>query len=126
MSSARQAVHRVESFTGFGNRPDLTPSHQQDLPTGITVRTFRNRMNPISGIVNCITNLPKEISDLRPMRFLLQCVVSMVCSAPETDDALCCTTTSIDCVASASVRACKKAVGGGGLGKFSLALFGRR
>jgi hypothetical protein len=32
MSSARQAVHRADNFTGFGKRPDLTPSHQHVLP----------------------------------------------------------------------------------------------
>jgi hypothetical protein len=35
MSSTRQAVIRGPSFTGRGKRPDLTPSHQVDFPTGI-------------------------------------------------------------------------------------------
>jgi hypothetical protein len=39
MSSARQAVHRGDNFTGFGKRPDLTPSHQLVLPRGITLNT---------------------------------------------------------------------------------------
>src|SRR5262245_11522444 len=34
-SSARHAVIRGPSFTGFGYRPDLTPAHQVDLLTGI-------------------------------------------------------------------------------------------
>jgi hypothetical protein len=68
MSSALQATHRADSFTGFGYRPDFTPAHQQDLPIGITVNTSDNRIKPISGIVNCIINLPNEISDRRPMR----------------------------------------------------------
>src|SRR5579872_5982421 len=50
MSSARQAVHRAESFTGFGKRPDLTPSHQLVLPRGMTLSTCGNRKNPVSGI----------------------------------------------------------------------------
>src|SRR4051812_20867539 len=53
MSSARHAVHRADSFTGFGNRPDLTPSHQQVLPSGITLSTCGNRKNPVCGI-SCI------------------------------------------------------------------------
>ncbi len=35
MSSTRQAVIRGLSLTGLGKRPDLTPSHQVDLLTGI-------------------------------------------------------------------------------------------
>lgn len=70
MSSAFHAVQRADNLTGFGYRPDFTPAHQQDLPIGITVNTSDNRIKPISGIVNCITNLPNKISDLRPMRFL--------------------------------------------------------
>ena len=46
MSSARQAVHRADNFTGFGKRPDLTPSHQQVLPSGITLSTCGNRKKP--------------------------------------------------------------------------------
>jgi len=36
MSATRQAVIRGPSLTGRGKRPDLTPSHQVDLLTGIT------------------------------------------------------------------------------------------
>ena len=35
ISSTRQTVTRGPSFTGLGNRPDLTPCHQQDFLTGI-------------------------------------------------------------------------------------------
>jgi hypothetical protein len=49
MSSARQAVHRGESLTGLGKRPDLTPSHQLVLPMGITLSTCGSRRNPVSG-----------------------------------------------------------------------------
>jgi len=35
MSSTFQAVVLLPIFTGFGNLPFLTPSHQLDLPTGI-------------------------------------------------------------------------------------------
>ena len=54
MSSARQAVHRADNFTGFGKRPAFTPSHQLVLPRGITVNTCVNRKNPVSGI-SCIS-----------------------------------------------------------------------
>src|SRR5438552_3518606 len=50
MSSARQAVHRADSFTGFGKRPDLTPIHQLVLPRGITLKTCGNRKKPVSGM----------------------------------------------------------------------------
>lgn len=53
MSSARQAVQRSESLTGFGNRPVLTPSHQHVLPRGMILRTWGNRRKPVSGI-SCI------------------------------------------------------------------------
>src|SRR5204863_460167 len=35
ISSTRHAVMRGPSLTGFGNRPDLTPSHQQLFLTGM-------------------------------------------------------------------------------------------
>jgi len=54
MSSARQAVHRADNLTGFGKRPDFTPSHQLVLPRGITLNTCGNRTNPVSGI-SCIS-----------------------------------------------------------------------
>lgn len=50
ISSARQAVHRGDSLTGFGYRPDLTPFHQLVLPRGITLSTCGKRRNPVSGI----------------------------------------------------------------------------
>jgi hypothetical protein len=50
MSSARHAVHRADNLTGFGKRPDLTPSHQQVLPRGITQSTCDRRRNPVSGM----------------------------------------------------------------------------
>src|SRR5713101_1459163 len=56
MSSARHAVHRADNFTGFGKRPDLTPSHQLVLPRGITLNTCVNRKNPVSGI-SCISTV---------------------------------------------------------------------
>lgn len=57
MSSARQAVQRAESLTGLGKRPDLTPSHQQVFPRGMTLNTWGNRKNPVSGISNIFTSL---------------------------------------------------------------------
>jgi hypothetical protein len=48
MSSARQAVMRGPSFTGLGNRPCLTPSHQLDLLTGsgpLGARIWARRTN---------------------------------------------------------------------------------
>ncbi len=71
ISAAGHAVQRTDSFTGFGYLPAFTPAHQEDLLTGITLSTSESRTNPISGIVNCIINLPNEISDLRPMRLPL-------------------------------------------------------
>lgn len=35
MSSTRQAVIPLPSFTGAGKRPDFTPAHQVDLATGM-------------------------------------------------------------------------------------------
>jgi hypothetical protein len=65
MSSAFQAVQLGDSFTDFGNFPDFTPAHQDDLLIGITARICAKRTKPIagivacvSGIVICITNLP--------------------------------------------------------------------
>lgn len=51
-------MQRADSFTGFGKRPDLTPSHQQVLPRGMTVKTCESRTNPVSGIVVCSIKLP--------------------------------------------------------------------
>ncbi len=52
LSSTRQAVMRGPSFTGFGKRPDLTPTHQVDLLTGIGpfgARIEGRRTKPVSG-----------------------------------------------------------------------------
>jgi hypothetical protein len=57
MSSAFHAVQRSESFTGFGNRPDFTPAHQQVLPSGMTVKICESRTKPVSGIVCNINSL---------------------------------------------------------------------
>ena len=57
MSSARHAVHRADSLTGLGNRPDFTPSHQQVLPSGITLSTCGKRRKPVSGISFIVTSL---------------------------------------------------------------------
>jgi hypothetical protein len=57
MSSARQAVHLADSLMGLGKRPDLTPSHQHVLPSGMTLSTCVNRKNPVSGM-SCIFTLP--------------------------------------------------------------------
>ena len=43
-------MHRADSFTGFGKRPDFTPSHQQVFPRGMILNTCLNRKNPVSGI----------------------------------------------------------------------------
>src|SRR5262249_15317829 len=66
ISSTRQAVIRGPSFTGLGKRPDLTPSHQVDLPTGMTAgiggsalgspMIWGRRRKPVSGrwcILDC-------------------------------------------------------------------------
>lgn len=50
ISSARHAVHLGVSLTGFGKRPDLTPSHQLVFPMGITLSTCSKRTNPVSGM----------------------------------------------------------------------------
>jgi hypothetical protein len=47
ISSTRHAVTRGPSFTGLGNRPDLTPAHQQDFFMGI-----------IAGVGGCALGLP--------------------------------------------------------------------
>jgi len=49
MSSTRQAVVRVESFTGCGKRPSLTPAHHVDLPTGITFIISATLTKPVAG-----------------------------------------------------------------------------
>lgn len=59
MSSARHAVVRSVSFTGFGNRPDLTPSSHDVRLIGINAGIFRflspmiwySLRYPVSGIV---------------------------------------------------------------------------
>jgi hypothetical protein len=63
MSSARHAVHRSDSLTGFGKRPDFTPSHQQVLPRGMTLNTWGNRKNPVSGMSYIPNNLFSFIYD---------------------------------------------------------------
>jgi hypothetical protein len=47
MSSTRQAVILLPNLTGAGKRPDLTPAHQVDFPTGIIFRTSGKRINPV-------------------------------------------------------------------------------
>ena len=52
MSSTRHAVMRGPSFTGLGKRPDLTPSHHVDRPTGIGPfgpMIEESRTKPVSG-----------------------------------------------------------------------------
>jgi hypothetical protein len=52
MSSTRQAVVRGPSFTGFGNRPSLTPAHHVDFETGIGpfgAKIEVRRTKPVSG-----------------------------------------------------------------------------
>ena len=52
ISSTRHAVIRGPSFTGLGNRPDFTPAHQVDLPTGIGPSgdiMDESRTKPVSG-----------------------------------------------------------------------------
>src|SRR5258706_1429488 len=52
MSSARQTAIRGPSFNGLGKRPDLTPSHQVDLLTGIGpfgARMDANLTKPLAG-----------------------------------------------------------------------------
>ena len=57
ISSTRQAVVRGPSFTGFGKRPVLTPSHQVDRATGIGplgARMDDKRTKPATGSVDTI------------------------------------------------------------------------
>lgn len=49
MSSTRQTVTRGLSLTGLGNRPDLTPAHHVDLPTGMTSKIFESLTKPSLG-----------------------------------------------------------------------------
>jgi len=51
MSSAFHTVQRIDSLIGFGKRPDLTPAHHDDLPSGMTVKICESRTKPVSGIV---------------------------------------------------------------------------
>jgi hypothetical protein len=48
-------MHRADSLTGFGNRPDFTPSNQLVFPSGITLSTCGKRKNPVSGI-SCMSH----------------------------------------------------------------------
>jgi len=68
MSSARHAVHLADNFTGFGKRPDLTPSHQLVLPRGITLSTCGNRKKPVSGI-SCMS----RSSSLHSSYYIMAC-----------------------------------------------------
>ncbi len=70
MSSARHAVQRSESLIGFGNLPDLTPSHQQVLPSGMTSSTCRNLKKPVSGISRMAITL---------LKWLLTATVADIC-----------------------------------------------
>lgn len=65
MSSARHAVHRADNFTGFGKRPDFTPSHQHVFPRGMTLSTCDNRKNPVSGIYCISTSLLLQSAGIR-------------------------------------------------------------
>ena len=52
MSSTFQAVVRGPSFTGLGKRPDFTPAHHVDRPTGIGPRGAKieaSRTKPAGG-----------------------------------------------------------------------------
>jgi hypothetical protein len=52
MSSTFHAVVRGPSFTGLGNRPDFTPAHQVERPTGIGplgANIEGSRTKPVSG-----------------------------------------------------------------------------
>jgi hypothetical protein len=51
-------MHRADSLTGFGNRPDFTPSNQLVFPSGITLSTCGKRKNPVSGISCTSHSLP--------------------------------------------------------------------
>src|SRR5271169_1824723 len=56
MSSTFQAVVRGPSFTGLGKRPDLTPAHHVERPTGIGPRGARmegRRTKPNPGRLSC-------------------------------------------------------------------------
>ena len=70
MSSARQAVHRADNLTGFGKRPDLTPSHQLVLPSGITLNTCGNRKNPVCGISCISTSFSVPASQIRTLSII--------------------------------------------------------
>jgi hypothetical protein len=63
MSSTFQAVVRGPSFTGFGNRPALTPAHQVERPTGIGplgARMEGSRTKPVSGNDFCCNEASKD------------------------------------------------------------------
>jgi hypothetical protein len=61
MSSTFHAVVRGPSFTGLGKRPDLTPAHQVDRPTGIGpagARIAASRTNPVFGRSSLLCSTP--------------------------------------------------------------------
>ena len=72
MSSTRHVVIRGPSLTGLGNRPDLTPAHHVDLPTGIGPRGAMmedSRTKPIFGKgLGRVTELSSDIVSLRATR----------------------------------------------------------
>jgi hypothetical protein len=88
MSSARQAVQRADNFIGFGKRPDLTPFHQHVLPRGITLKTCRNRKNPVSGI-SCISkpplspNVPLGLGSIMPRSLSSRSITPILSIVPE-------------------------------------------
>jgi hypothetical protein len=57
ISSTRHAVVRGPSLTGFGKRPDLTPSHHVERPTGMGpmgATMELSRRKPIRGRSWCV------------------------------------------------------------------------
>jgi hypothetical protein len=69
MSSARHAVMRGPSFTGFGKRPDLMPAHHVDLLTGIGpagAMIEESRTKPVFGRGLCrVSEMSSAIVSLR-------------------------------------------------------------
>ena len=65
ISSTRQAVVRGPNLMGFGYFPDLTPSHQELLLTGISCKIKQRRTKPIIGKVFdvLITTVPPFASN---------------------------------------------------------------
>ncbi len=68
ISSTLQTVVRGPSFIGFGNRPSLTPSHQELLLIGIMARIDESRTKPVSGKTHCIMMDPFVC--FRPVLFI--------------------------------------------------------